>query len=129
MEASVHRTNQQSCHHKLNSTVIHRLERYIYTNITFFFLLDFKFQIYIKFMRLLFDNNSIGMSCIQGTPILQSISNECHYEFEWPTNVMCPNHVGEFKEKKCELYNSQIKHSLNLQGIFKNGLLTVSFHR
>lgn len=69
----------------------------------------------------------IDMTCEipQGTPILQRISNECNYEFEWPTNVMCPVHTGQFDGKKCELHNSQINHSINLQSIFKGGLVTV----
>lgn len=65
------------------------------------------------------------LSFVQGTPILQGISNECHYEFEWPTNIMCPTQNGEWREKTCEIHNSQINHSLNLQDIFKNGLLKV----
>lgn len=64
MEASVHRINQQKCRHKLNSTVIHRLERYIYTYLSIIIFYFFRILIMniLKFISLLFDNNSIEMS-------------------------------------------------------------------
>ncbi|XP_031627910.1 cation-independent mannose-6-phosphate receptor isoform X2 [Contarinia nasturtii] len=63
----------------------------------------------------------------KGTPILQSISNECHYEFEWATNIMCPMVNGEFREETCELYNPQINHSLDLRQIFTDGMITIPY--
>lgn len=61
----------------------------------------------------------------QGTPILQDIHDDCHYVFHWPTNVICPTHEGEFREKTCEIYNDQLDKSLDLRRIFDDGTLTV----
>lgn len=62
---------------------------------------------------------------MQGTPILQGISNDCHYEFEWPTNIMCPMHVAEFHKNTCEIYNNQTQQSIDLKTIFQNGIFEV----
>lgn len=62
---------------------------------------------------------------IQGTPILQGISNDCHYEFDWATNIMCPMHVAEFHTNTCEIYNNQTKQTINLKTIFENGIVKV----
>lgn len=61
----------------------------------------------------------------QGTPILQEISNDCHYEFDWPTNIMCPMHVAEFHNSTCQIYNSQTNQSIDLKTIFQNGFVKV----
>lgn len=62
----------------------------------------------------------------KGSPILQEISNDCHYEFEWPTNVMCPMHVAEFRKNTCEIHNNQTNQAIDLKSIFQNGLVKVS---
>lgn len=61
----------------------------------------------------------------QGTPILQSILDDCHYEFEWPTNIMCPMHVAEFRKNTCDIYNNQTNRATDLKTIFQNGLVKV----
>lgn len=63
----------------------------------------------------------------QGTPILKRIQNDCHYEFEWPTNVICKKHSGQFREEKCELYNNQTDTAFDLRKLFKDGLIQVCF--
>lgn len=63
----------------------------------------------------------------QGTPILKRIQKDCHYEFEWPTNVICRNHIGQFHEEKCEIYNSQLNTTFDLRTLFKDGLIEVGF--
>lgn len=62
---------------------------------------------------------------LQGTPILKRIQNDCHYEFEWPTNIICRNHIGQFHEEKCEIYNSQLNTTFDLRNLFKDGLVEV----
>lgn len=66
--------------------------------------------------------------CTQkGTPILQEILHDCHYRFEWPTNVICPTHDCIFREKTCEVYNDQMDKALDLKQIFNDGILKVGF--
>lgn len=71
-------------------------------------------------------SNNFLSSFIQGTPILQGISTDCQYEFEWATNIMCPMHVAEFHKNTCAIYNSQAQQSIDLKSIFQNGIVTVS---
>lgn len=66
---------------------------------------------------------------IQGIPILQDILDNCHYAFEWATNVICPTFISDFREKPCEIYNNQTNATTNLQTIFKDGLISVSYIR
>lgn len=78
------------------------------------YIISFKFISIIPFSRY-----------IQGTPILQGITNDCHHEFEWATNIMCPMHVAEFHKNTCEIYNNQTQQSIDLKTIFENGIVTV----
>ncbi|XP_067618879.1 cation-independent mannose-6-phosphate receptor [Eurosta solidaginis] len=49
-----------------------------------------------------------------GTPILQTII-DCHYQFQWATNVICPSHMCNFNEETCEIINDEINVSYNLK--------------
>lgn len=113
MEAFAHEIVAQRCHHKLNFIVIQPQERLL-----FIFFLSFSFTSdFMNVIKFIFD--------IQGTPILQGISNDCHYEFDWATNIMCPMHVAEFHTNTCEIYNNQTKQTINLKTIFENGIVKV----
>ncbi|XP_053970167.1 cation-independent mannose-6-phosphate receptor [Anastrepha ludens] len=49
-----------------------------------------------------------------GTPILQAII-DCHYQFQWATNVICPSHMCNFNEETCEIINDDISIRYNLK--------------
>ncbi|KAM7364495.1 lysosomal enzyme receptor protein isoform 2-T3 [Cochliomyia hominivorax] len=50
----------------------------------------------------------------RGTPKLRKIA-DCHYEFSWATNVICPPHMCDFDEKLCEIKNSELGVGYNLK--------------
>ncbi|XP_017465603.1 PREDICTED: cation-independent mannose-6-phosphate receptor [Rhagoletis zephyria] len=49
-----------------------------------------------------------------GTPRLQTIT-DCHYQFQWATNVICPSHMCNFNEETCEIINDDISERYNLK--------------
>lgn len=51
---------------------------------------------------------------MQGKPILQTIT-DCHYEFQWTTNVICPSHMCTFNEETCEIINDDINFNYELK--------------
>lgn len=73
-----------------------------------------------------FASNYDGGGAEQGGPILQSIVEDCHYVFEWPTNVICPKHESQFREKSCAIYNDKMNATLDLRKVFKDGIINVS---
>lgn len=50
----------------------------------------------------------------RGTPKLRKIA-DCHYQFTWATNVICPPHMCDFDEKTCDIKNTEIGVSYNLK--------------
>ncbi|XP_058444007.1 cation-independent mannose-6-phosphate receptor [Malaya genurostris] len=61
----------------------------------------------------------------RGNPILQEILHDCHYRFEWPTNVVCPSTKADFTSSDCVIFNGQTKTKVDLRDIFANGALIV----
>lgn len=61
----------------------------------------------------------------RGKPILQEIQHDCHYVYEWGTNVMCPSHLLKLTADKCDVFNDQLNATLNLKQITDNGTVTV----
>lgn len=59
-----------------------------------------------------------------GVPILKSI-HECDYHFEWPTNIICPSHLCEFKQDTCSIYTDQLNKTIGLKDIIKDGKINV----
>ncbi|KAI8130894.1 Cation-independent mannose-6-phosphate receptor [Lucilia cuprina] len=55
-----------------------------------------------------------NMRAGRGTPKLRKYA-DCHYEFTWATNVICPPHMCDFEEKTCEIKNSELGVSYNLK--------------
>lgn len=51
----------------------------------------------------------------KGTPVLTSIANECHYQFIWPTNVICPAHLCEFDVGTCQIINQQLNERYSVR--------------
>uniref|UniRef100_A0A1A9VU19 Uncharacterized protein n=1 Tax=Glossina austeni TaxID=7395 RepID=A0A1A9VU19_GLOAU len=62
-----------------------------------------------------------------GLPTLRQIT-DCHYQFSWPTNVICPPHMCIFNENTCEITNEEINVSYNLKKapFANNGKITIS---
>uniref|UniRef100_A0A0K8ULD3 Cation-independent mannose-6-phosphate receptor n=1 Tax=Bactrocera latifrons TaxID=174628 RepID=A0A0K8ULD3_BACLA len=50
----------------------------------------------------------------RGKLILQAII-DCHYEFQWTTNVICPSHMCAFNEETCEIINNDINFNYELK--------------
>ncbi|KAG4079051.1 hypothetical protein HA402_001706 [Bradysia odoriphaga] len=61
----------------------------------------------------------------RGKPILQENMHDCHYVYEWGTNVMCPSHLLKLTTDKCDVFNDQLNATLNLKQITDNGTVTV----
>lgn len=61
-----------------------------------------------------------------GNPILQEVLHDCHFRFEWPTNVICPGVVAEFRPKTCEVFNAETSTLIALRKIFPGGELQVA---
>ncbi|XP_069961965.1 cation-independent mannose-6-phosphate receptor [Bactrocera oleae] len=63
-------------------------------------------------------SSSIKFNCDMraglGKPILQTIT-DCHYEFQWTTNVICPSHMCTFNEETCEIINDDINFNYELK--------------
>ena len=53
---------------------------------------------------------------------------DCHYEFNWATNVICPPHMCDFDDKSCEIKNTELGVSYNLKkaSFAKDGKIKVS---
>ncbi|XP_055901792.1 cation-independent mannose-6-phosphate receptor [Eupeodes corollae] len=51
----------------------------------------------------------------KGNPILKSIINDCHYQFIWPTNVICPAHWCQFDVNTCEIINDQLNERYSVR--------------
>ncbi|XP_055848636.1 cation-independent mannose-6-phosphate receptor [Episyrphus balteatus] len=51
----------------------------------------------------------------KGTPVLTSIINDCHYQFIWPTNVICPAHLCEFDVDTCQIINEQLNERYSMR--------------
>lgn len=62
----------------------------------------------------------------RGTPILQKILHDCHYAFDWATNVICPVHNCEVRKDKCEVFNKEMNLVLDLKKVVPDGILKVS---
>lgn len=70
-------------------------------------------------------NLLIFVDFLKGKPILQEILHDCHYVYEWGTNVMCPSHLLKFETNECDVFNDQLNTTLNLKKITDNGTVTV----
>uniref|UniRef100_A0A0P6IVT0 Putative cation-independent mannose-6-phosphate receptor n=1 Tax=Aedes aegypti TaxID=7159 RepID=A0A0P6IVT0_AEDAE len=62
----------------------------------------------------------------RGVPILQEVMHDCHYRFEWATNVMCPQYEGEFHAKTCSIVSNDTDVRVDLKNIFPSGELVVN---
>ncbi|XP_062539361.1 cation-independent mannose-6-phosphate receptor [Armigeres subalbatus] len=62
----------------------------------------------------------------RGLPILQEVMHDCHYRFEWPTNVVCQEFEAEFSDKSCEIVSKDMDTSVDLKKIFPSGELLVN---
>ncbi|GAB0099787.1 cation-independent mannose-6-phosphate receptor [Sergentomyia squamirostris] len=56
----------------------------------------------------------------RGNPILKTITHDCLYEFEWATNVICPNFKGEFSKKHCSIHNEETDTDYDLSDLVKS---------
>lgn len=65
----------------------------------------------------------------RGAPILQEIMHDCHYRFEWATNVMCPLFGAEFRPKSCEIVSNETGVSVDLKKIFASGELALNANK
>ncbi|XP_075149017.1 lysosomal enzyme receptor protein [Haematobia irritans] len=50
----------------------------------------------------------------KGVPKLRAIT-DCHYQFTWATNVICPPHMCNFNEDTCEIMNDELNVRYNLK--------------
>jgi insulin-like growth factor 2 receptor len=60
-----------------------------------------------------------------GNPVLQGIE-DCEYEFDFPTNILCNEQSVDIENKSCNLVNDKIKVSVDLKlfgsdGVYKVG--------
>ncbi|KXJ84296.1 hypothetical protein RP20_CCG013618 [Aedes albopictus] len=62
----------------------------------------------------------------RGVPILQEVMHDCHYRFEWATNVMCQQFTAEFHEKTCSIVSNDTDTAVDLKKIFPDGVLKVN---
>uniref|UniRef100_A0A1I8NZK8 MRH domain-containing protein n=2 Tax=Stomoxys calcitrans TaxID=35570 RepID=A0A1I8NZK8_STOCA len=57
----------------------------------------------------------------RGVPKLRAVA-DCHYQFTWATNVICPPHMCSFNEDTCEIMNDELNVRYNLKkASFANG--------
>ncbi|KAJ6638492.1 Cation-independent mannose-6-phosphate receptor, partial [Pseudolycoriella hygida] len=61
----------------------------------------------------------------RGKPILQEVLQDCHYVFDWATNIMCPTHLLKFDAENCDIFNDQLNATLNLKQITDKGIVSV----
>ncbi|XP_037918869.1 cation-independent mannose-6-phosphate receptor [Hermetia illucens] len=63
----------------------------------------------------------------RGNPILQSIVNKCHYQFDWLTSVICPPQQCNFFTDTCIATNVGTGKSFNFRNakFTNNGIITV----
>lgn len=68
-------------------------------------------------------NRTIGV----GAPVYKNISDECIYVFEWQTSVVCPDMYLKFSNSNCSLVNPDTGKILDLNRVWENGPIEVSF--
>ncbi|XP_055588262.1 cation-independent mannose-6-phosphate receptor isoform X2 [Uranotaenia lowii] len=61
-----------------------------------------------------------------GHPVLQEIMHDCHYRFEWATNVMCPDVAASFDGSQCTIKNTETSETVDLKKLFNNGELVIN---
>ncbi|TMW50254.1 hypothetical protein DOY81_004668 [Sarcophaga bullata] len=63
----------------------------------------------------------------RGKPKLFKIA-DCHYEFNWATNVICPPHMCDFDEKSCEIKNTElgVRYNLKKASFAKDGKIKIT---
>lgn len=63
----------------------------------------------------------------KGTPILQSINDKCHYKFDWPTSMICPEHLCKFNVDGCEIINENLNEKYHIKDakFTKNGIIMI----
>lgn len=62
----------------------------------------------------------------QGHPILREVHDDCQYHFEWPTNVICPEHTVDYRADGCQLYSNDTRVLFDLKLIGDSGKIAVS---
>lgn len=61
----------------------------------------------------------------RGNPILKNIEDDCHYQFEWQTNVLCPGGLIEYDKQSCSLKSNETNGQFLLSTIEASGNVTV----
>jgi hypothetical protein len=84
---------------------------------TFRFPFNINLPAIILFLRLI--------TLQQGNPVLQEVKHECHYEFDWATNIICPSFRSKVNNQDCVIHNEEINRSLNLKDIFAGEKISV----
>lgn len=64
-----------------------------------------------------------------GRPELRAVHEDCHYAFEWPTNVVCAEHSVDYRAGVCELFSNRTQRSFDLRRLGDDGQLGVSRRR
>lgn len=63
----------------------------------------------------------------RGRPLLTAVHEDCHYGFEWATNVICEEHAVEYRGGvECELYSNRTEQHFDLRRLGDEGNLAVS---
>jgi insulin-like growth factor 2 receptor len=53
-----------------------------------------------------------------GSPVLQEVMHDCHYRFDWATNIICPAFRSQKNDRDCVIHNEQIGRHLSLKDVF-----------
>lgn len=63
---------------------------------------------------------------MQGNPVLREVLEECHYRFDWPTNVICAEHSIEIRPSNCTLFSNDTNIEFDLKSVTDKGNIEVS---
>jgi insulin-like growth factor 2 receptor len=60
-----------------------------------------------------------------GHPVLQEIEHDCHYRFDWATNIICPAFRSQKNDRDCVIHNEQIHRHLSLKDVFSGTTISL----
>lgn len=64
---------------------------------------------------------------MKGKPVLKAIAEDCLYEFDWPTNILCPEHAIDLRPASCGVFSNETNIEFDLKTITDNGNIVVRF--
>lgn len=60
--------------------------------------------------------------------MLKEIYAQCQYRFDWPTNILCPEHAIDLRPASCGVYSNETNVEFDLKSVTANGNIEVGLN-